>query len=219
MINNKLSLYLFACSFLSSTYCQAGIKEPVNHPFYVGIIGGYGSTTWDGLVPDEKNQNIALALSTPIDVEEGGAAWGAIAGYEFSPNFALEANYMRYPNATIYFDPVNSLFSAFHDGQSNFITHTDTIGLMAKIMLPIHQSKFRVYSGAGAAAIYRKDIIVDEWRSAPVFGVGVNYNFTEHIMGELAGNYTTGFGESVLSPADTYFSFLYSITARLAYRF
>lgn len=191
---------------------------PSKHPLYVGIIGGFGSTTWQGLVPNKKNQNVALNMSTPINAKEGGAAWGALVGYEFSPYFAIEANYMRYPDSIVYFDEF-SLFSFTHDGETSFKTKTDSISLMGKIMLLIPNSNFKIYSSAGATNLYRKDMIVDDWRVSPTFGVGVIYNFTEHFMGELAGSYTTGFGESLLSPADTYFPFLYSITAHIAYRF
>ena len=85
-------------------------------------------------------------------------------------------------------------------------------------MLLIPESNIRIFSSAGATALYRRDLIIDDWRMSPTFGVGVNYNFTEHLFGELAGYYTAGYGESRLSPVDTYYPFLYSVTARIAYR-
>ncbi|MGC1181793.1 outer membrane beta-barrel protein [Legionella sp.] len=219
MIHKKKSkLFLLLIFFLFTPLCKAEIKSPYQYPFYLGLIAGYGSTTWQGLVANEQNQNLALMLSTPIEVEEGGATWGVLAGYELSPYFAIEANYMRYPNSTIYFNEI-SIFSFTHDGMLSLNTKTESISLMGKIMLLVPHSNFRIYSSTGAAALYRRDIIVDNWRLTPTFGVGVNYNFTEHLMGELAGNYTAGFGETQLSPADTYFPFLYSITARIAFRF
>lgn len=215
----KISIFpLFSFLFLSTLWCQAGTSNLIKHPFYVGVIGGYGSTTWHGLIPTKKNQNVALLMSTPIDVEEGGTTWGAMAGYEFTPYFAVEANYMRYPDSTVYFTPL-SLFSFDHNGKLSLTTKTDSISLLGKIMLQIPTTDFRVYSSAGVAALYRKDLIINDWRASPTFGVGVNYNFTEHLMGELVGNYTAGFGESQLSPVDSFYPFLYSITARLAYRF
>ena len=60
---------------------------------------GLGSTTWTGLVPESKNQNLAINISTPINAREGGSSLGALAGYEFTPYFALEANYMRFADA------------------------------------------------------------------------------------------------------------------------
>jgi hypothetical protein len=151
-------------------------------------------------------------------VQEGGTTWGALLGYEFTPYFALEANYMRYPNSTVYFTSY-SLFSYEHDGKLSLTTKTDSISVLGKIMLQIPRTEFRVFSSAGIAALYREDLIIDDWRASPTFGVGVNYNFTDRIMGEVVANYTAGFGESQLSPADAYYPFLYSISARLAYRF
>ncbi len=218
MICQKTKLPLGVFLFTTTLSCQAATQAVTNHPFYVGVIGGYGATTWQGLVPATENQNMALMLSTPVDVEEGGATWGALVGYEFSPYFAVEANYMHYPTSTIYFNQM-SLFSFTYDGLLTLTTKTESINLMGKIMLVLPHSNFRIYSAAGVASLYRQDIIIDDWRATPTFSVGANYNFNEHLMGELVGNYTAGFGESQLSPADTYYPFLYSVTARIAYRF
>lgn len=193
-------------------------KVPKSTAFYVGLIAGYGSTTWDGLVPSSSNKNLAMSMSTPIEVSEGGKVWGALLGYEFNPFFAIEANYIRYPHGEVSFDS-QSLFAFNNNGMTQFSTHTETLSLMGKIMLLIPKTNFRAYSSAGFSNLHREDLIVNEWRANPTFGVGVNYPITHNVMAELAGNYTAGFGESQLNPADTYFPFLYSITARLAYRF
>lgn len=189
-----------------------------NRAFYIGLLGGYGSTTWRGLVPTKENQNLALNLSTPIHVTEGGGAWGVLAGYEFIPAFALEASYMHFPKADVFFDP-ESLFSFNNNDLVTLRTRTETINLMGKIMLPILNSAFRIYSSAGIAGVHRSDILEKNWRASPTFGVGINYRLGTHIMAEIGGNYTAGYGESQLSPTDSYFPFLYSVTARLSYRF
>lgn len=214
---HKKSCLLAIWVLFSINFCQAQVINPYNHPLYAGIIAGYGSTTWSGLVATKKNQNDALMLSTPVDVEEGGATVGALLGYEFSPNFALEANYIHYPKSIVYFNPM-SLYSFTHDGSKRLITNSESFNLMAKIMLAIPKSNFRIFSSAGLASLYRKDIIINNWRLTPTFGAGLNYNFTKRIMGEIAANYTAGFGESQLSPVDTYYPFLYSVSARIAYR-
>ncbi|KTC88763.1 outer membrane beta-barrel protein [Fluoribacter dumoffii] len=216
MYNSKLFLLSFL--FLSSSSCLAETSNLPHHPFYVGAIAGFGSTTWQGLVPSEKNQNVALMLSTPIDVEEGGSAWGVLAGYEFTRFFAIEANYMHFPEANVHFDSI-SLFSFDHDGLEVLTTKTEVVSLLGKLMVPIPHSHMKIFSGAGVAGVHRKDIVVDDWRPGPTFTVGVNYNFTEHITGEVAGNFTAGYGESQLSPADSYYPFLYSVAAHLIFRF
>ncbi|MBI2785205.1 MAG: outer membrane beta-barrel protein [Legionella longbeachae] len=213
---SKSILYIIFC--LSTPFCWAGTQNIEQNPFYIGVIGGYGATTWQGLVPTQDHQNVALMLSTPIKVDEGGATWGVLGGYEFTPFFAIEANYMHYAIANVHFDQI-SLFSFLHDGSDTLSTHTESIGLMGKLLVPIPHSKMRIFSAAGAAGVHRKDIVVNNWRVGPSFGVGVNYSITERVMAELAGNFTAGYGESQLSPVDTYFPFLYSVAAHLIYRF
>lgn len=219
MIHNKSQSFLFSLLLLSTAYCHAGTEGKTRHPLYAGLIGGYGSTTWQGLVPAEKDKSLAMMMSTPETVDEGGFTWGFLAGYEFSPYFALEANYMRYPDSHVYYNTKESLFSFTHNGLGKFRSKTDSISLIAKIMMTIPKSNFRIFSDAGVARLYRNDMLLDDSRITPTFGAGVNYDFTDHIMGEIAGNYTAGFGQSQLNPADGYFPFLYSVTARLAYRF
>lgn len=218
MLNKKTTFFLFSCLFLSSPISLADTKDVSKHPFYVGAIAGYGSTTWEGLVPTEENQNPALMLSTPIRTEEGGAAWGFLTGYEFTSFFAIEASYMHYPDSKVFFDPM-SLFSFFHDGEEVLDTKTETINLMGKLMVPLPHSKMKIFSSVGVAGVHRKDIIVNKWHTGPTFGAGVNYSLAEHLSGEVAGNFTAGYGQSQLSPVDSYFPFLYSVAVRLIYRF
>lgn len=150
MLVKKSKLSLLVCLSLYGPFCLAHQETPVRHPFYFGAIAGYGSTTWDGLVPSKENQNAALMLSTPIEVEEGGSAWGVMAGYEFTHYFAIEASYMHFADANVHFDPL-SLFSFFHDGSETLTTHTETLSLIGKLMVPVPHSNMKIFSGAGVA--------------------------------------------------------------------
>ena len=76
----------------------------------------------------------------------------------------------------------------------------------------------RVYSSVGVAQVHRWDDMNENNRIAPTFGVGFNYNFAEHVMGELGANYTAGYGESELNPAKDYVPFLFSVFFKVAYR-
>ena len=196
---------------------DAGSDLPDSHAFYVGVNGGYGSTTWIGLVPEIENQNIVLSMSTPIEVREGGGVWGGFAGVELTPFFALEANYLSYPDATVVFDK-DSFFSFENNEQTELNTKTQAISLMAKFMLTLPRTNVRAYSSLGVGGIHRDDEINNVWIAAPSFGVGLNYVFTEHVMGELVGNYMSGYGTSELNPAKDYVPFLYAAYARVAYR-
>jgi len=211
-------LLLFFWIFSSLCHSETTLDSRFQHPLYIGALGGYGSTTWEGLVPSTANFNLAITMSAPIEVEEGGGVWGFFAGYEFNPNFQLEATYMHYPTAHILFDS-SSIFSFMNNDNVDLFTHTESVSLMGKIMLFLPNTYFRVYSSVGIASVHREDIITDRWKYSPTFGLGLNYHFTEHFVGELGANYTAGFGESNLNPTASYFPFLYSTTLHLAYCF
>lgn len=214
--NKKINGFLYSFLFFS-TSCSS-VAQTEKHPLYIGAIGGYGSTTWHGLVPNKENQNLALMLSTPVKVEEAGSTWGVLAGFEATPYFAIEANYMHYAEAIVHFDSM-SLFTFFHEGSEELTTQTEAISLMGKLMVAIPETKVRIFSSAGVASVHRKDIVINDWRAGPTFSAGLNYRATEQLMAEIAGNYTAGYGESQLSPVDAYFPFLYSATIHLMYRF
>ena len=187
------------------------------YPFYVGVNGGYGATTWKGLVPKIDNQNMVLSMSTPVDVQEGGGVWGGVMGFEFSSHWGVELNYLAYPRATVLFNE-GSFFAFENEGQTELSTQTEAVSLMAKIMVAVPHTVFRAYSSVGVGWIHRDDVINNMWLAVPSFGAGLNYLFSEHVMGELAANYMSGYGESELSPANNYIPFLYAVYFRLAYR-
>lgn len=190
-------------------------KSIFRHPFYAGAMGGYGLTTWQGLVPREENSNIALSISTPVKAEEGGGVWGLFLGYELSPFFAIEANYIHYPSAIVTFDEF-SLFSFSNENLTSFDSQTQTANIMGKVMLFLPHTNIRLYSSAGVAEIFRNDMLLTATKYSPTFGAGLNYRLNEVLMLEIAGNYTAGFGESQLNPAETFFPFLYSVMAKIA---
>jgi len=216
--NKFLSLcFQFICALMIIKNSFAA-DDKFTHPFYVGATGGYGATTWAGLVPNKDNQNLAMSLSTPIKVTEGGAIWGAFGGYEFNKFFALEASYNKYQDAKIEFDEI-SIFNFEHDGLTEFTTRTETVTLIGKVMLVIPKTDIRLFSSTGVAAVRRQDIIYNDWKATPTFGAGLNYNITPRIMTEFGANYTAGYGEAQLSPTDSYLPFLYSVFFRLGLRF
>jgi hypothetical protein len=219
MSNKNIALWLsVGFTLFSTTACFADTQstDKFRYPFYVGITGGYGATTWGYLVPQDPNA--AMSLSTPISVSEGGAAWGAQAGYEFGPHFALEAAYMRFPTARLYFSP-DSLFTFDYDGRTELSTRTETVSLMTKFMLFFPNSTIRAYSSVGIATVHRQDAVRNVWRIDPTFGAGFNYNLTAHWMTELGTTYTAGYGRSEVNPTKDFVPFAYAAFLRLAYRF
>lgn len=191
-------------------------SDKYRYPTYAGLTFGYGATTWGYLIPPDENA--AMNLSTPNKVSENGTLWGFFLGYEFNPNFALEASYMHYPEAKVYFDP-SSLFTFDNDGLSGFTSHTQSIAIVGKFMIPIpRNTNFRAYSSAGAAGVHRDDIVNNSWTVSPNFGVGFTYLITARVMAELGIVYTAGDAISELNPADSFIPFLYSGFLRLALR-
>ena len=187
------------------------------HPLYFGGVGGWGSTTWNGLVPNVENQNSAIVVSTPIAVKEGGAVWGLSLGYELTKFFALEANYMAFPDATLTFDEY-SLF-AFDEDSLVLNTQTQTVSVSGKIMLLIPDTTLRFFSSAGIASVFRKDQINEGYRISPTFGFGFNFLFNERLMAEVGANYTAGYGQSEINPVTHFVPFLYSFFGKVALRF
>ena len=207
-------------AFLAASFtslCVLAHSQSTASTLYAGGTLGYGSTTWYGLVPLPEKQNIAMAISTPTLSQEGGLVWGGVAGYEFTPSFAVEVNYQRYPQASIQFDE-QSLFAFTHNGQTWLNTQTEVVFALAKVMVDIPNTQARVYSGAGVGDVHRNDTESNHWHVTPSFGVGLNYTATTHIMAELAANYTAGYGESEMNPIDDYIPFLYSVCVKLVYR-
>jgi opacity protein-like surface antigen len=219
-LERRVHKILLAAGLYSlSTFVQSQTVEESRfaHALYGGGSLGYGSTTWYGLVPQEEKQNINMALYTPISAREGGVVWGGVAGYEFTPQFALEINYQHYPDANMTFDEV-SLFAIDHNDNRVLNSNTEVVFVLAKFMLLIPNTPARVYSGFGIGDVHRNDLINNHWQFSPSFGAGINYTATPHVMAELAANYTAGYGESELNPVNDYVPFLYSICAKLIYR-
>lgn len=191
------------------------IEYKYRFPGYLGVTCGYGATTWGYLIPPDENA--ALSLSTPNRVSENGTLWGLYGGYEINHSFALEASYMHYPTAKVYFDDV-SLFT-FENNLAGFVTHTQALSFVGKFMIVIpRNTDFRLYSSVGAAGIHRDDLMNNAWKLSPKFGVGLTYLITEHMMAELGIEYLAGDGVSELNPAESFIPFLYAGFARLAMR-
>lgn len=211
------AIIFFVAGFLTMPLMSMPLS-PSASAFYGGGVFGYGATTWSGLIPSTQNQNVALSISTPKEVEEGGLVWGVVAGYEWTPFFAVEALYRHYPNASVKFD-ADSIFAFEHDDRLFFRTDTESVNLMAKLMIAIPHVPLRAFSSFGLALVRRTDEIMNQWRGSPSFGMGINHQFTEHVMLEVGANYIAGNGESELNPANDYVPFLFSTTLSLAYRF
>lgn len=202
---------------ISMTYAETITDDIYRHTLYLGGLGGFGSTTWNGLVPSQTSQVEALSISTPLHVNEGGGVWGISAGYEFTPCFAIEANYMHFPDAELIFDE-ESFFAFDNDDQTILHTQTQTGSLSAKLMMLLPRRNMRIFSSAGIASVIRDDQVNRMYRISPVFAFGVNLLVNDRVMIELASNYTAGYGESEINPVEDFVPFLYAIFLKAAWR-
>lgn len=186
-------------------------------PWFVGGAGGFGSTTWQGLVPNAQHQNSAMSLSTPIDVQEGGGLWGVVAGVEPFQNFQIQFDYLQYPKATVFFDK-DSLYSIDNNDSTEFTSRTHTWSIQGKFLVPWEDTKLRLFAGGGVAWMARRDDLLQQDIVTPSFQMGLNYMLNCRWMAEAVFSYTAGFGESELNPSAHYMPFLYGVYARLMYR-
>ena len=187
------------------------------HPFYIGTLVGYGSTDWNQLIAHCDDPNFCLvSASAPISAGDSGLVWGFYMGYEIQPYFALELLYARFPNTTITFDEFS--IYAFDYGVTQMSSFTYAYSISGKWMVQMGSTGLRGFATAGATLTHRHDTLTNVYHVNPTFGIGTNYVFPSRILLEIAFQYYAGYGKATLRPAIDYIPFLYSITARLAYR-
>jgi hypothetical protein len=218
--NAKILAILFLLGFnISSLANDHNLTLWTQHPLYIGITGGWGSTDWSQVVvrsfsDDEKT---TLALSAPTAAGDCGLVVGAMIGYEVASHFAFEANYMHFPTAKVVFDE-NSIYNTEH----NIVTmhsHTFALNVLGKVLVPLGSTSVRGFIDAGPAIIHREDPLVDTNHVCPTFGIGIDYTFHTHFMWMLAFQYYAGFGQATLRPAINDIPFLYTFYTGLSYRF
>lgn len=216
-LSSQKILLVILSTWITEGYALDAEKNLYHHPIYIAGLGGWGSTTWGGLVPRPENQNWAISMSTPLKVKEGGEVWGLALGYELTPFFAIEADYMRFPNAQMTFDE----YSLYSLDQNTLIlnTSTQTASLNGRIMLVLPDTNFRLFSSVGIASVFRDDQINSDYRISPTFAFGFNVMMTDRLMAEIGSNYTAGYGESEINPVLDFVPFLYSVYVKLALRF
>lgn len=185
------------------------------HPFYFGGAFGWGCTDWSQLVAriSSEEDRATLTLSAPISAGDTGAVYGVMMGYEINPHFAIEANYMRFPNTPITFDEFN-LYDIQKMDSISYVYNT-----VGKFMVQVNHTGLRGFANAGGALIHRQDQLVDVGHISPTFGIGLDYVLSKRVMLELAFQYYAGFGKAVLKPVINYIPFLYTVHLKLGFRF
>ena len=226
MKTNKFIIQTFFLFFISLSAGSVFSYTKTNmtpiwktHPFYVGVELGWGCTDWSQLVAQgfSRMETDTLSTSTPIQAGDTGFVYGLMAGYEISTYFAMETNYMRFPNTSVRFDRF-SVYASEH-GVTLMDSRTYIYNIVGKFMVPIAHTHWRGFANAGAALTHRGDPLVSAAHIVPTFGVGVNYVFHLRYFLEFAFQYYAGFGKATFRPALDYIPFLYTVHAKIGFRF
>lgn len=194
------------------TSCPPTLKN-AKHPFYAGVLLGYGSTDWDRL----SSSDLLVNISTLKKADDDGLAWGLFAGVDIIPHFGLEFDYTRFANTTIQLSP----FTIYNvpTNKLTFTSKTELYSLIGKFMVPIPHTPIRAFADAGVGFTHRSDILANTVHVGPTFGAGFNMNIGPRVLAEIGFQYTTGFGRSGEKPVIDYVPYTYTAHFKLAYRF
>lgn len=187
-------------------------QDDVAYPFYVGVLSGYGDTTWGELVSDDSTTLIALA--TPVKATDHGPILGVMAGYQVNPNFALESTFVHFSDTKVRF-----LDFSFYSPVREFNTRTTAFSVVGKFMVPVKRFSMSPYADAGLSLTHRKDILANKYQVGAEFGLGVVKDITKRFFADASFQFQTGYAVSELRPADDFIPFLLSGQLRLGYRF
>ncbi len=187
---------------------------------YVGLLTGYGSTTWQELVGTDT----ASWASTPNSAKEGGLLWGLVLGYDFNPHIGIELAYLHLPQAAITFDPNSASHYVWDDNVTAMNTQTEAVALSTQIYAPLSK-RWRIFAKIGVEATHRHDHVTAmrdptqpaatslarfSWRIGAVFGGGLRYTMSRRWSTQVGFDYLTGYAESNTNPVYTYDPFIYA---------
>lgn len=211
----RLLLCFVVCLSLPTAFAGGLANQESNRverPFYIGALAGYGHTTWGELISPE--QSWLVLQSTPVSTRDNGFVWGFLGGYTVSPNFAVEASFVKFHDSDVYF-----LENSFYTPIDQFRSKTHVFTLSGKFMVPVPRWRVAPYALAGVSLTHRKDILANKYRPGAIFGVGLMKDINDRFSFDMSFQYVTGYGMSELKPAIDYIPFLISGQARIIYHF
>lgn len=207
MIIKKLFVGLIALTFgtlafaSGDTFVQPPLRTTSFVPgIYVGVQAGYGRTGWDNLAPD----NIASGgVIQKYSITGSNAFAGRVfVGYDFHPNFAIEAGYTQFFNDTEmkttadFFSPSGQVTSsATVTSNPKYDYAIDLVGKIKAHLI----GNAGLYAKAGVDYIH---IQADNEFKVPgipqgkstsksseynvIYGVGAFYDITQHLTADLS---------------------------------
>lgn len=168
------SILVCGLIFLSSF---AFAETSKSNGFYYGINLGYANV----------NEKIVAAYGGSVTSKTDGFGWNINAGYLFNNYFALEINFLSYPNEK--FDPVAN-------GENN------CAGALAAVGILPFDNGLSVFGKLGFAGVHHSLIAnsnyfldggnVDGKVAIALFcGVGIGYAITQHVGLNIGANITS----------------------------
>lgn len=151
---------------------------------YVGAQAGYGMTNWDNV---ELNTNVdGVSISNEV-TGSNAFAGRAFLGYDFHPNFAIEAGYTQFFNNT----KINIMNQTISNPRNDYAI--DLVGKLKAIIV----DNFGLYTKLGVDYIH----VDEEVKSLPgsntnppnqvsafniVYGAGAFYEITQNLTADLS---------------------------------
>ncbi len=178
----KLLVGLMALTFGTLAFASGDtfIQPPaISYGFtpgiYIGAQAGYGMTNWDNT---EQTINIfGMNLSTTVN---GSSAFAGrvFLGYDFHPNFAIEAGYTQFFNNT----KVEITNQTIGNIKNDYAI--DLVGKLKAIIV----DNFGLYTKLGVDYINVKEDVTNNTSNAfnVVFGAGAYYEITQNITADLS---------------------------------
>lgn len=207
------------------TSCAADEQNFSNHFFYVGGMSGNADADWSSVV----GTDISTLGPNPLSADGNGMLFGLDAGYQFSPHFAIEGEFIDLPSSKLVFESQND----YHAGKTLNTTMLFA-AIVFKVIAPLPNSKFSVFVDAGPAYQYlhyphsgvdvpaygyAESTLGDIGTWAPTFGGGLLYRINNHWQAEGSFQYAPGTGRSVQNPMNYYVPEIYAGTFKLDYIF
>lgn len=211
----KHLLLVLLSSLCISAFADDGMNsegsQNMQHPFYVGVMSGYGNTDWGQLVAKDGVSSYA----TPLSASGSGAIIGALAGYQVTPYISVEAQYIHYPNTTI---AIDNTAGPNKGKASPFSSATNYYAIMPKVLAPFDNDHYEAFGILGMAFVTRSDELANINNFRPTFGLGITDKQSAHWEYSLAFNYTPGTGVASLHAESQYIPYLYAGEIIITYR-
>ncbi len=220
-----LGLSLVSSLFADSTSNNMSVNQYKQSFFYGGLIGGYADVDWSSVVSQPGWNNATVTVANPYSASGTGLAYGVDLGYQFSPHFDVEGQYIRMPTSQLDFFPDLTIFG--HELPFNLYgitspsidSNMDFWSVIFKVMVPLGHTGFSLFVDAGPAYQWQTNQIANIGTFAPTFGGGLDYRISQHFFAEGSFQYAPGTGESIPNPMTAFIPEIYVETFKLNYIF